>query len=184
MHLEIKQIGDWDKARERLGVKKQRDFLRVMDREMEKNAEKVKDEVVGIYRGVVKISGIPWMQLHPFTIERKGSGTQFYSLGELAMSVKVVKNKDMGYFVGIPKSGGRVNEQGFEYYKIAKMLETGAHIKITDGYRNYLHSIGFHLRKTTDVLVLPARPVWRPIYRKYMRDVKQAFLDIAISEFK
>lgn len=60
------------------------------------------------------------------------------------------------------KPVSNINEMAY----IASIQEFGAKVKITEKMRNFLHSIGFHLRKRKRVLKIPPRPFIRPAFDK------------------
>jgi len=56
---------------------------------------------------------------------------------------------------------GIFGEDDSELLMIARVQEYGVEIQVTEAMRNYLHSIGMHLRKETDSINIPERSFMR-----------------------
>lgn len=89
-----------------------------------------------------------WAHLHPFTSIEKGHTDPLYHSGALMDSVVVVQD-DSAVAIG-------VNDP--VQAKKALIQERGATITVTPRMRGFLASRGFVLKKTTNFLVIPARP--------------------------
>ena len=51
---------------------------------------------------------------------------------------------------------------------IARIQNDGAHIRVTEKQRKYLHYLGLHLKKTTQEIVIPSRPFMDNARRRVM----------------
>lgn len=158
--MSITLNGEWDKARK---------ILANMDARYEKAVKKALSRC-GIYlvgqikRGIrnQKPGGKQYEPLHPFTIARKGSSKAMIDDGDFlnAVTYRVTGNQ---VFVGVLKTAK--DSDGKPLVNIAAVHEFGAEINVTDKMRGYLHSIGLHLKPTTTVIKIPARPTFGPVYK-------------------
>ncbi len=89
-----------------------------------------------------------WPPLHPFTAISKGSTAPMIQTGALHDGVVMVQDAE-GVAVG-------VNEPALATRALVN--ERGATLTVTPLMRAFLASRGFVLRKTTQYLVIPARP--------------------------
>lgn len=54
-------------------------------------------------------------------------------------------------------------------------MEKGGTVEIDDSFKKYLHSQGIHLRKSTHQLKVPARPLFRPVFKRVRSKITQYF---------
>lgn len=119
-------------------------------------AENLQVKVLELYR--TGVSG--HKEIHWFTqlTRTGGGGPPLYDTGTMAESVQIfaVKvGKLLHFAVGFEP--GELGDR-------AGRFEVGTQIRVTDKMRAYLHSVGFHLRDSTTVLVIPPRPVFLPAW--------------------
>lgn len=108
-------------------------------------------------------AGQPFVPLHAFTAEQKGSSTALAG-GPLEAAVKATVSSDgLKVRVGIPASARAPD--GTSLAMVARVQEHGATIDVTPKMRAFLAARGLHLRASTVTLVIPARPFLRPILR-------------------
>lgn len=91
-------------------------------------------------------------------IPQYGSQQPLVDKGSFKRAIQLEKD-DAGAVVGILIPKG---ENGKDMEMIARIIEGGASIPVTDKMRSFLAAKGIHLRKTTRVLVVPARPLFNP----------------------
>ena len=91
-------------------------------------------------------------------IPQRGSQQPLVDSAAFKRAVQLEKD-DAGAVVGILIPKG---ENGKDMEMIARIIEGGATIPVTDKMRKFLAAKGIHLRKTTRVLVVPARPLFNP----------------------
>lgn len=56
--------------------------------------------------------------------------------------------------------------------KIARIVQYGRRMKVTESLRRFYHRTGLHLRKDTKYIIVPARPIMEPFWKKHERDVQ------------
>lgn len=169
----IQRTGEWQRFRDVFSYLNISGLKEKFDKELQRQAEMLADQVRAVYSGRRRVPGVSHKRLHPWTAALKGSSKLFEDNGYLANSVEVVKNGFADYSVQINPSAKTDNQ--WEYWKVAKVLENGTEISVTPAMRGYLHSQGIHLKKKTQVLVLPARPVWKPLYKIFLKRLPKEF---------
>ena len=90
----------------------------------------------------------------PLTIARKGSSKPLIDKGDLVGSITYQIIDSDNVFIGV-KKGKEAN--------IAAVHEFGCTIKVTPKMRAYLHHQGVHLKPSTQMIYIPARPFLRPV---------------------
>lgn len=156
--MPVEFFGDWDKAMK---------ILHNMDKKYER-AKKRALTKVGQYlirkirRGIrdQKPGGEDYDPLHPFTVMRKGSSKAMIDDGDFIGSITMKLDGD-SLFVGVLKQAR--GSDGEELVNIAEVHEYGVEIQVTEKMRNYLHAVGLHLKATTSVIKIPARPTFGPV---------------------
>ena len=112
--------------------------------------------------------------LHPVTIERKGSNKPLINHGDLINSITHKLMGDEGFFAGLLK--GKKSAEGAEMVNIGWIMEHGVTINVTDRMRAYLHATGGpHLKKSTTVITIPARPFIEPVWKDVQPKIKELF---------
>lgn len=105
-------------------------------------------------------SGRPgWSGLHDMTVAMKGSAQPLRDRGELENAIQVIEEGDK-VFVGIPEGMKRTDGTSMEL--VAEVMENGAVIPVTDAVRGFFAANGNPLRKSTQAVVIPARPFFEP----------------------
>lgn len=153
--------GDWNKAEKILN-----NMEKKYDRAKKRALKKVGQYLIGkIRRGIrdQKPGGQEYEPLHPFTVERKGSSKAMIDDGDFIGSITMKLENDT-LFVGVLRQAR--GSDGEELVNIAEVHEYGVEIAVTNKMRNYLHSVGLHLKATTNVIKIPARPTFGPILEK------------------
>lgn len=140
----------------------------------------LKKDVVGIieeYKNGIRRNNFKLERLSSFTVMRKKElgmpkpTTPLYGLGDSnknslinALMYKKIKN------------GWKIVRRKAKHYKakltLDKLLaihENGALIKVTPRMRAYLHSIGMHLSKNTQIIRIPPRPVLDKAIQRHLR---------------
>ena len=109
-----------------------------------------------VKKGIVSSSpgGQTFAPLSPITIARKGSSKPLIDHGDLVGSITYQVIDSENVFIGV-KKGKEVN--------IAAVHEYGCTIKVTPKMRAYLHHQGVHLKASTQMIYIPARPFLRPV---------------------
>jgi len=157
--MDVQLFGDWAKA-EKILIGFDKRYKQAVKRALSK---------CGIYlvgqlkRGVrkQKPGGKQYEPLHPFTIARKKSSKALIDDGDFINSI-TYRVDDRSLFVGVLKNAK--DKDGNPIVNIAAVHEFGVAIDVTDKMRGYLHSIGLHLKPTTKVIRIPARPTFRPVW--------------------
>lgn len=120
-------------------------------------------------------------------IQQRGSTQPLVDKGNFKKAIQLSTDAS-GAVIGIlvPRS-----DDGKDMQMIASIIEGGATLPVTDKMRAYLSAKGVHLRKTTRVLVIPARPLFGPAadlldenLSEWMQPYEDAVLaEIGLEEF-
>ena len=119
----------------------------------------------------------------PLTVKLKGHGIQFLDTGTYLTLFNIYKQKlssgDLNLFVGIPS--GVTNKRGYLYTDIAKILEYGAFVPITDKTRRFFDTrFAIELPDYKYAFRIPPRPHIRVmnayVYGQGRRDFKRDML--------
>ena len=100
-----------------------------------------------------------WQSLHDFTKAIKKRDLVLIDKRDLWNSFKSERISDTFLWIGSNSP-------------VAIIHEWGMTIKVTDKMRGYLASQGFHLKKSTKVITIPARPMFGPVYWKLWKEFK------------
>lgn len=115
-------------------------------------------------------------------IPTRGSSQPLIDHGDFKRAIQI-ENTDSGSSIGIIVP---VGPKGQDMEMIAKIMEGGAVIPVTDKMRNYLSAKGIHLKKTTRVLMVPARPLIGPaadMLDEHLNEWLKPYEDALIKEF-
>lgn len=122
-------------------------------------------------------AGQEFAPLHPLTIAQKGSSKPLIGKGgDLLGAVTHVVD---GGTVWIGVKRGVKNKGGEEIANIAAVHEFGATVPVTEKSRAYLHSIGIHLKASTQFIRIPPRPFLGPVLRDaaFQEGIRKIYLD-------
>ena len=120
-----------------------------------------------VKRGIVNGNFTP---NSPLTIARKGSSKPLIDKGDLVGSITYQVIDSNNVFIGV-KKGNEAN--------IAAVHEFGCTITVTPKMRAYLHYQGVHLKPSTQMIYIPARPFLRPILNSpdFRANVAKIYID-------
>ena len=128
----------------------------------------------GHYRKDMRIfiesGGENWSPLHP--VSKKGRSPLF-NLGKM-VSFKYGKSK------GVQRV--RIGFLG-KAAKLARRVGYGKRFRVTDEIREYFIRRGFHLKKSTKMLTLPARSIIDPFWRKVANKIPKYVEDKFFAKF-
>ena len=142
--------GDWNRIDEILNPAKIAEGMRqAAARVGNYGASEVKKGIVSGSPG-----GKTFKPNSPLTIARKGSSKPLIDKGDLVGSITYQIIDSDNVFIGV-KKGKEAN--------IAAVHEFGCTIKVTPKMRAYLHYQGVHLKPSTQMIYIPARPFLRPV---------------------
>ena len=145
-----KLAGDWNRLDEILNPAKLAEGIRqAAARVGNYGASQVKKGIVSGSPG-----GQTFAPNSPLTIARKGSSKPLINHGDLVGSITYQIIDSENVFIGV-KKGKEVN--------IAAVHEYGCTIRVTPKMRAYLHYQGVHLKPSTQMIYIPARPFLRPV---------------------
>lgn len=169
MQIFVEMVGDYHKFQSLVDYYAEERYMDDVDEMTYRVALECKKDIQAIYNGA-KEPPLSVRRLHPWTIKLKGSTTPFKNTKKLSESVEVVKIDNAVYMVRVRPN--ILTDNGFEYYKVAKILEEGTEIAVTEAMRKYLRANGLFIKDSTNLIVIPKRPVWRPmaeVYSKILR---------------
>ena len=150
--------GDWNRIDEILNPAKIAEGMRqAAARVGNYGASEVKKGIVSGSPG-----GKTFKPNSPLTIARKGSSKPLIDKGDLVGSITYQIIDSDNVFIGV-KKGAKRNKDGKDLSEIAAVHEFGCTIKVTPKMRAYLHYQGVHLKPSTQMIYIPARPFLRPV---------------------
>lgn len=98
------------------------------------------------------------------------SGKPLFDHGDLYGSITYKLSPDgLSATVGVNRTAK--NKEGLPIINIAKVLNDGCVIAVTEKMRGYLHSRGLHLKPSTTHIVIPPRPFMKPSYLAYRQTI-------------
>lgn len=164
-----KLAGDWNRLDEILNPARLAEGIRqAVVRVGNYGASEVKKGIVSGSPG-----GQTFAPLSPITIARKGSSKPLINHGDLVGSITYQVIDSENVFIGV-KKGKEIN--------IAAVHEYGCTIKVTPKMRAYLHYQGVHLKASTQMIYIPARPFLRPVLTSSDFKAKVAEIYIQVIE--
>jgi hypothetical protein len=167
--FEAKQVGDWDVLMRVL----QNLSNSSLNREVTSSTVMAGGKfLVKAYRGTIDTGMGSWPPLSRMTIERKGSAKPLLHKGYFRSAIRTHK-RGVNVSVGIRE--GAITPDGERLDVIAMVQEFGATIPVTKKMRNWFAAQGFPLRASTNVIVVPRRALFKPVYEQYQPELKQAF---------
>lgn len=101
----------------------------------------------------------------------KGGEKPLVNSGDFKKAIEIRVDKQTAY-VGILSPFGN---RGQDMEMIARVIEGGAIIPVTDKMRGWFAARGFPLRKTTAAIIIPARPVFGPSIATLEEKVDEVF---------
>jgi hypothetical protein len=137
MRVTMRRYGEWDTWMYILSGLQDEKYGKRVREALKKDADRVAAEISRIYRGSAMPPG-DVRGLHPITVVLKNSSTIFKDTGQLSRAVEVVQKGKMSYVVTIKKQAK--TDDGYEYHKVAKVLEYGTEIAVTDAMRGFLQN--------------------------------------------
>lgn len=173
--MSVQFTGDWNKV-----MKIIQDMEKKWEQAKKRALSKVGQHLVSkLKRGMrdQKPGGQPYDPLHPFTVMRKKSRKALIDHGDLLASITMKLENNM-LFVGVLRQAK--NDQGESLANLAEIHEFGVEIPVTPKMRKYLHAAGLHLKATTTVIKIPARPTFQPILESEADEI----VKILEAEFK
>lgn len=103
-----------------------------------------------------------WPPLSEVTKWLKGSDQMLVNTGDFKNSIQVEKDGAHA-LIGVLVPRG---SKGQDMELIARVIEGGATIPVTDKMRKWFAAKGKPLRKTTAAIIVPARPIFNPSIRE------------------
>jgi hypothetical protein len=148
------RTGDWDKAEK---------IMKGFDENLAKNCRVALARAGLALEADIKkriLSSQGMAPLHSFTIQQKKSSKPLIDDGDLVGSVHSGFLDEGTVYVG-------VNRKNLRGVNLALLHEKGARIKVTPRMRAYLAAKGFRLKRSTKLLVIPARPYVKPAFEDF-----------------
>lgn len=169
---DITMFGDWDKAERILNGISDR-FTKAVGRGMQKTGVYLQAQVKRGIRDQAP-GGKPFRPLSPITIAIKGSTKALIDTGDMLNSVTYKTQEPEWVFIGLLRTAR--SKKGDELANIGAIHEGGAVIKVTNKQRFYLmKTYGWHLKPSTTVLYIPARPFLAPVMEAEKANVLEIF---------
>ena len=127
------------------------------------------DEIYKTVMGYIEKGRSEWKPLSAVTIALKGSTKLLVDSGDYQKAIQIQRG-DESAEVGILVPHG---SRGQDLEQIARVIEGGAAIKVTEKIRKLFATVGIFLRMDTRTLYVPARPVFAPAIEQMEEDLEK-----------